>query len=103
MKYVLFFVLLVCLIYSLSFFRRGRLGAGVVTLMCLGGAFFVYFPSYTNYLAEKLGVGRGADLLLYFSFSLGVLIVLAIDLKFRRQNLIITKLAREIALLNADD
>ena len=45
-----------------------------------------------------LGVGRGADLLLYLLFMLVVSLVLMAHARFRRQDVALTELARAVAL-----
>ena len=62
--------------------------------------FFVIYPEESGVVANFLGVGRGADLLLYLCFMAGILLILLVHLKFRIQTIIITDLARAIALQN---
>lgn len=65
------------------------------------GALAVLFPSYTNVVASLLGIGRGADLLLY---SFVIFALAYVVHQYRRQlwqEKTITNLARSIALLRA--
>jgi hypothetical protein len=58
----------------------------------------VFFPEQTFVFANLLGVGRGTDLLLYICFIIGIILMLLIHVKFQQQSIIITNLARAIAL-----
>jgi small membrane protein len=62
------------------------------------GLYFVWFPGHATYLANRIGIGRGADLIFYtwIIFSLGVLI--NIHIKMRKNVVLLTELARHIAL-----
>ena len=74
-------------------FILAQLGAGVV---------LVLFPELANRVAALVGVGRGADLMLYLlllAVYAGALLILA---KFRRLEREITDLTRKIALYEAD-
>lgn len=65
------------------------------------GALAVLFPSYTNVVASVLGIGRGADLLLY---SFVIFALFYVVHQYRRQlwqEKTITDLARSITLLRA--
>ena len=63
------------------------------------GGFFVIFPDVTSKVAQKLGVGRGTDLLFYLFVVLFYLTALVFVAQIRRLNRQLTELAREIALL----
>jgi hypothetical protein len=77
---------------------RGNFVALLLLLSALTAIFFVIFPDETIVIANKLGVGRGTDLLLYFCFITGAILVLLIHVKFRQQSIMITELARAIAI-----
>jgi hypothetical protein len=66
------------------------------------GVVMVLFPELANRVAALVGVGRGADLMLYLlvlAVYAGALLVLA---KFRRLERQITELTRKIALYDAE-
>ena len=74
----------------------------LMTLFVLVAIFVVLFPDSSNRAAHIVGVGRGADLLLYVLTLLFVLQVV-IDYTTRRRNekkMVI--IGRKIALLQAD-
>jgi small membrane protein len=67
------------------------------------GAVLVLFPELANYAASLVGVGRGADLLLYLlvlAVYAGGLLAMA---KFRRLERQMTELVRQVALREASD
>jgi hypothetical protein len=63
--------LLLSLIFGLLLFdwatlkRRGRRMLLLESVIFLGGAFFVAFPSVATSVAHAVGIGRGVDFLLY--------------------------------------
>lgn len=62
---------------------------------------FIIFPDTTNKIANSMGVGRGADLILYF-LAIGFLFMLfETQAKFQQQQDTTYKLARAIALNEA--
>jgi hypothetical protein len=89
------------LLYSIKLMMRANLVGLPLLLLSLAAIFFVIYPEESGLIANALGVGRGADLLLYFCFMAGVLLILLVHLKFRQQSIMITELARKIALDNA--
>lgn len=64
---------------------------------------FVISPDSLNTIAHKLGVGRGADLLLYLLFVSFVIFALNSYIKFNTQEEKLHKLTRKIALLEAEN
>jgi small membrane protein len=62
------------------------------------GCYFVLFPESANSLARVVGVGRGADLVLY-CFMLGAFIaIFNVHLRLRSQSETMTELARQLAI-----
>jgi len=77
--------------------RRARL----IVLCVLGtGAYLVWQPNHANLVAHLLGVGRGADLLLYLWIVLTFSVILLIYLKIVEMNQMLTEVARRLTLLN---
>ncbi|MDA8777049.1 DUF2304 domain-containing protein [Pontimonas sp.] len=73
-----------------------------IVLALLAGFVAVIFPSYTTALAGLLGIGRGADLLLY---CLVVFVLFYVVHQYRRQlwqEKLTTDLARAITLTRAE-
>ena len=63
--------------------------------------FFILFPDYTNTIAEKLGVGRGADLLFYLCILLFIFIVVKLFARIRRLEKMLTDHVRQTAKADA--
>lgn len=61
----------------------------------------VIFPESTNVVANAVGVGRGADLLLYITVAAFILYSINDYLHRQQQREIVYKLARTIAILEA--
>lgn len=84
-----------------------RTTSGVVRLLILAviaaGALFVWMPEATTEIAESLGVGRGADLLLYVWVVITFAVILVLYLEMTRLSRRLTQLARALALLQARD
>lgn len=75
----------------------------LVLSLCSGAAvFFILFPSYTNLVANKLGVGRGADLLFYVCILLFLFVLMKLFARLRRLEKTITELVRQDARRNAE-
>jgi hypothetical protein len=90
------------LVYAWSEQRRVPLVAICTIIAAAAGLYFVWFPSHANMLAELIGIGRGADLIMYLWVLISLLILFNLHLKLRSQMELITELAREIALLRAE-
>ncbi|MCB0358353.1 MAG: DUF2304 domain-containing protein [Bdellovibrionales bacterium] len=89
-----------CFVSYLSFFRSillDRLVALAVFGMCV---LAIIFPDYTTVIAHGLGVGRGADLILYLfaAATLFALIMLYSQIWKVRQDQ--TRIVRQLALAN---
>lgn len=71
----------------------------LLLLLLLGTAVvFILFPELTNQLANKLGVGRGADLVFYTSILLFWFVILKLYARLRKLEQIITTIIRKEAL-----
>ena len=62
------------------------------------GAYFVWDPERSSLLAESLGVGRGADLVLYLWVVLSLTLIVFLYLKIVRLSRKLTQLTRAVAL-----
>jgi hypothetical protein len=81
---------------SLMLIRRAA-----AVLMFLGLLFLVLFPDISTWMANKIGVGRGVDLLFYFAHLFFLLVAITLWQRSITLTAAITKLAREIAIRNA--
>ena len=88
------------LVYAWAEYRRSPVVASLSVAVSLAGLFFVWVPSESTRVAELVGIGRGADLILYLWVCISLIVLLNLHLKLRTQQDMITKLARAIALAN---
>ena len=88
-------------LYALAQHSRIRLIARGLILLSVTAIFFVWNPGLTTAIAALLGIGRGADLVMYFLFVLLVFQLLVLHLKLQSQLALITRLARRLAMDDA--
>ncbi|MGJ4727980.1 DUF2304 family protein [Luteimonas sp. SDU101] len=85
-------------LFALREWRVSRLvGFGLLAVAVIGGV-FVWVPEAADGTARRLGVGRGADLVLYLYCAASFLLILNLSLKLRTQHETLTRLARHVAI-----
>lgn len=84
---------------SLKGQARRKILAG---LTVVAGVVAVLFPHTTQWLADRVGVVRGADLLLYFLALVMIYQVGSTSARFREQEQRLVQLARQVALAEAE-
>jgi hypothetical protein len=87
--------------YAMSQRRRSWPLSVVMMALAACGVVFVLVPDVTNSIASAVGVGRGADLILYCFVLIMLVAVFNIHLRIRSSLDTTTELARAIALLSA--
>ena len=94
--------LFICFIFF-ALLQRGqvRIVPWVLTAISVFSIYFVIFPEQANLVANYLGVGRGADLLLYLWFAISSLMLFFVFIKLRANHRDITALARAVATQSA--
>lgn len=97
------FTLVLVAVVLVAFVQLARIPlVGTVTiLVALFGAYVVWVPDHATYLANAIGIGRGADLVLYIWVLIGSAVLLLLYLNLREQFQLITRLARTMALSEA--
>jgi hypothetical protein len=98
---VLSLLLGIVLLYAWAQYRRSPIVTVLSCAVSLIGFYFVWFPSHATHVAEFVGIGRGADLILYVWACISLVVLLNLHLKLRTQHELLTQLARSIALANA--
>ena len=93
--------LLLCLLYALMQRQKSRLLSKAIAIVALTGIYLVLFPEHTNALAHVVGVGRGADLVLYCWLVISLIVSMHLHLQILQLQGLITALAREMALQGA--
>lgn len=88
------------LTWLLYFIRRRNTIADIIVLAVIIGVAvtFILLPEWTNVIAHKLGVGRGADMVFYLCILLFCFIVLKLYARLRKLEQMITELLRKEAL-----
>ena len=97
------------LILALAFFalygwRQRRMSPAIgfaMPLISLLGVALVLQPYWAQRAADLLGIGRGADLVLYLWSVVSLLLLANLHFRMRAQSAVITTLTRELALLEA--
>ena len=99
------FLTLACLFfvfYGLGQFQHSRIAGYIIVVTASSSGWFVWHPGDSTFIANFLGIGRGTDLLLYLWFVVSASLILVLHIKMRRQERQITKIARHIAIYEAD-
>jgi hypothetical protein len=74
-----------------------------VILLTIIGIVVIVSPETSNDVAHSVGVGRGADLLLYLLTLAFIFMILNLYLKDKEEQRRITQLARKVAILEANE
>ncbi len=97
------------LILALAFFafygwRQRRVSPTIglaMPLISLLGIALVVQPQWAQLAAHLLGIGRGADLILYMWTVVSLLLLANLHFRMRAQSALLTTLTRELAILEA--
>jgi small membrane protein len=90
--------LLVLIPYGYAQRTTSRAIPAVMTTIGVVGLYFVWLPEHANDVAHFVGVGRGADLVLYCWIIISLIVALNLHVVARSNLRLITELARHIAL-----
>jgi hypothetical protein len=88
--------------YAYSQRRRVPLVAYGVLVLSAGGIALAVAPEFANQLAEFIGVGRGADLILYVFVLIVLAAIFNLHLRLRAQQETLTELVRALGIRNAE-
>jgi hypothetical protein len=97
-KYFLVAVLISFIFYLLLLPRVGYLRKGVIFAFVLVMLIFAIQPDWSTYVAHRVGISRGVDLLFYLTHLILLFIAFVYFLKLKEMELRFTKLVRELAL-----
>jgi small membrane protein len=95
---ILSFGLLSALCYAFLQRRKSRLISYSLMLVSLAGILAVLMPDATSTIASLVGVGRGADLILYCWIVITLLVSINLQFKILQVHELLTVLTRELAL-----
>src|SRR5688572_10296227 len=84
-------------VYYMARFRSAFIDLLILFVFSGLAIFFILFPEKTNLLAQKVGVGRGADLLFYCCILFFLFILIKLFARIRRLEKTLTDLVRKQA------
>lgn len=87
--------------YLLVRWEKRSLDIIILSGLIICAVVFILWPGITQSIANKLGVGRGADLVFYISILIFWLVVLKLYSRIRRLEQLFTDLIRKNALEQA--
>jgi hypothetical protein len=94
-------LLLGLILYALLQKREFPVIGKLLPVVALFGIYFVWFPDSTSTVANWLGIGRGADLMLYLWSLVSGLLILGLHLKLMTYERRMTELVRHVAIAGA--
>ena len=100
-KLPLIALLIFCALYGWRQRSLSPIVGFLTPLSCAVGVALVIRPDWSSEAARMLGVGRGADLILYVWTAISILVLANIHFRLRAQHAMITLLTRELALQRA--
>ena len=89
-------------VYYIARFRSAFIDLLILFVFSGLAVFFILFPEKTNLIAQKVGVGRGADLLFYCCILFFLFILIKLFARIRRLEKTLTDLVRKQAKDEAD-
>ncbi len=92
--------LLACLAYAFLQRKKSKHVSAALSIVAVAGLVFASAPDLTNRLAHWVGVGRGADLMLYCWLLISLIVSVNLQFKILALQQNVTDLTREISLLN---
>ncbi|MBI4921939.1 MAG: DUF2304 domain-containing protein [Devosia nanyangense] len=98
---ILVVALSVLVLYALGQRRRSGPISLVIILASVAGMLLVLFPEMSTIVANRLGIGRGADLVFYVFMLIMFAAVANLHVRMRIHSEATTALARQIALSSA--
>lgn len=93
-------VAFICLYFIIQL-KKKLLDLLLLLVMIAGAVVFIIWPDLTTRIAQKLGVGRGADLVFYVSILIFWFVVLKLYARVRQLEKSFTQIIREDALKKA--
>lgn len=98
---ILILSLIILFIFYFSLWRKGILDKLIISFLIISGIIFVIKPNWLTVTANFLGIGRGADLLIYIGILSFGFIIIILFAKIRKIERTQTKIIRNNAIKNA--
>lgn len=105
-QWIAFVVLGISFVITLALTVRRRIAPRVGFawgMLWIAAAVAIARPELTATVAKALGIGRGADLVLYIAILAMVFGFFAVYVRMRRIESDLTKIVRELAIRNAEE
>lgn len=90
-------------VYFFIRLRNSLLDILLLLALIAAAIVFILFPDITNQLANRLGVGRGADLVFYTSIIIFWFVILKLYARIRKLEQLLTTILRNKALEEAEE
>ena len=90
-----------CLLYAFLQRQKSRFISLTIGVVAVAGIYFVLVPERTDQLGHLVGIGRGADLILYCWLVISLMVSVNLQFRILRLQRLITELARHMALQGA--
>ena len=87
--------------YGWTHLRKMRFVSAGMILLGGGATYLVWDPAITTAIAHAMGIGRGADLIMYFFFVFVIFQLVVLHVRLRTQMVLLTELARRVAIDSA--
>lgn len=97
----LLIALVIVFLYALSQHKRAPFVSMIIAISSVVGIGFVVWPDLATTVAHSVGIGRGADLILYCFVIVALVAIFNIHLRLRSEAEIITELVRRNAITEA--
>ncbi len=84
-------------------FKDGGVRLGMFlfwTSVWIAGVFMIFFPDFLTYMANIMDIGRGSDLVIYFSLIILFYLVFRTNVLYENLQHDLSKLVRAVALKN---
>ena len=101
MRFLLALAALIGVSWAVSRFRKRQVStwvAGLWALLWIAVGVVALIPDITNRLADLLGIGRGADVVVYSAIVIIVALLFRMSVRIEQLDRAITKVTRELAL-----
>ena len=87
-------------LYSMAMRRKIASLGNLAVLVTAVAIFLVWRPADATIVANRLGIGRGADLIFYCWVIISMMMILNLHLKLRIQLETVTELVRQMAIMH---
>lgn len=90
-------------LYFIIRLKKRLLDIILLFIMIACAVVFILWPDLSSQIAQKLGVGRGTDLILYLSILIFWFMILKLYTRIRRLEQLFTSIIRDDALKNVQE